>query len=117
MEQAEMERIRAALSSELTAIDRQLADYGGGVDQDGLEVSMDEGFADSAQVTAERSELLSLVNQHKEAREEIAAALRRIDEETYGKCERCGQDIPVERLEAIPTARLCVACKQATNHG
>jgi RNA polymerase-binding transcription factor len=117
MEQAELERIRKALSAELAAIDRQLADYGGGVDSDGLEVSMDEGFADSAQVTAERSELLSLANQQKEARDEIVAALRRIDEGTYGKCERCGEDIPVERLEAIPTARLCVKCKQATNHG
>jgi DnaK suppressor protein len=46
--------------------------------------------------------------------DDIDAALGRLDNGTYGKCERCGREIPIERLEARPTARLCVACKQAT---
>jgi len=35
-----------------------------------------------------------------------------VDRGTYGVCERCGQPIAVERLEAIPWARLCIGCKQ-----
>jgi RNA polymerase-binding transcription factor DksA len=39
---------------------------------------------------------------------EINAALRRIDEGTYGICEVCGKPIGAERLAAIPWTRLCI---------
>lgn len=45
-----------------------------------------------------------------EAGADIERALRRIELGTYGSCERCHAAIPVERLEVIPSARLCVAC-------
>ena len=41
---------------------------------------------------------------------EIEHALVRLDNGTYGACERCGVAIPLERLEAIPYARRCVNC-------
>ncbi len=44
---------------------------------------------------------------------EIAAlrsALNRINDEEYGYCAECGDEIPVRRLEIDPTAVLCVAC-------
>jgi RNA polymerase-binding protein DksA len=40
-------------------------------------------------------------------------ALRRIAEGTYGKCITCGNDISMARLEALPHARFCIACKEA----
>jgi DnaK suppressor protein len=43
----------------------------------------------------------------------IDLALRRIEEKTYGLCETCGKPIKVERLKAVPWARLCIACKEA----
>ena len=43
--------------------------------------------------------------------EEVARALERIDDRSYGLCEECRQPIPAARLEAIPTASTCVACK------
>ena len=42
--------------------------------------------------------------------DEVDAALRRVDDATYGTCERCGRPIPEERLEARPVARTHVAC-------
>jgi DnaK suppressor protein len=42
---------------------------------------------------------------------EIDEALRRIDEGTYGTCERCGQPIDERRLEAVPTARYHAECQ------
>ncbi len=42
----------------------------------------------------------------------IDEALRRIKEGTYGKCHNCGKDINRPRLEAVPHARLCIACKE-----
>ena len=44
-------------------------------------------------------------------------ALKKIDDGTYGKCERCGQDIPQERLDAVPYATLCVTCRQLEERG
>lgn len=114
MEQAQLEALRATLAEELAAIDRQLNDYGiDPVADTGFAVEVDEGFADAGQATAERAEALGLAEQLKGRRAEIVAALARIDEGSYGKCERCGQEIPFERLEVRPTATLCVSCKQA----
>lgn len=45
-----------------------------------------------------------------EAMAETDHALQRLDASTYGWCEACGVPIPFERLEAIPSARFCVAC-------
>lgn len=112
MAEATLEKIRAALEDELQGVERQLRDQGIEPAGDQVSVSVDEGFADSAQATAERGEFLALVDQLRSHRAEVLAALRRMDEGTYGKCENCGRPIPLERLEAIPTATLCVACKQ-----
>jgi RNA polymerase-binding transcription factor DksA len=46
---------------------------------------------------------------------ESREALRRMDEDAYGKCENCGQAIAKARLEAIPYTRYCVKCAEAAN--
>ncbi|SFD49879.1 TraR/DksA family transcriptional regulator [Roseivivax sediminis] len=43
-------------------------------------------------------------------RRKLAAALARIDEDEFGWCDECGEEIPVRRLELDPTATRCVAC-------
>jgi RNA polymerase-binding transcription factor DksA len=48
-----------------------------------------------------------------ETLDDIEHALSRLDAGTYGTCERCRQEIPCERLEAIPHASTCVACAVA----
>lgn len=49
--------------------------------------------------------------------EKIATALSRIEEGTYGRCESCGNEIPVARLEAKPSASLCVNCQERKEKG
>lgn len=44
---------------------------------------------------------------------EVREALERLEKGGYGDCESCGDPIPLERLRAIPYARLCVGCKSA----
>ena len=48
-----------------------------------------------------------------EALENIDEALRNIDKGIYGTCEVCGKEIPRERLEAMPSAKLCIKCKSS----
>jgi RNA polymerase-binding transcription factor DksA len=40
----------------------------------------------------------------------VERALQKIDQGSYGVCERCAEPIADARLEANPTARLCIAC-------
>ena len=42
----------------------------------------------------------------------VEAALRRIDDESYGECIDCGETIARARLEANPAAARCIACQQ-----
>ncbi len=110
-----LEAIRASLDEEKLGVEAQLRDHGAS-DAGEIETSDHEGFADSAQATAERSELIGLVEQLAARRAEIVAALQRLDDGTYGKCERCGREIPIDRLEALPTARQCVDCLDAARN-
>jgi len=43
----------------------------------------------------------------------VNQALQRLykDPEQFGKCHQCGNELPFERLEALPHARLCISCK------
>ncbi|MFN3228204.1 MAG: TraR/DksA family transcriptional regulator, partial [Hyphomicrobiales bacterium] len=46
----------------------------------------------------------------------IEAALKRLDQGTYGTCVSCGEEISAERLEAVPHAPLCKDCAGAGKH-
>ncbi len=75
------------------------------------DVQFDEESGEGGTVTVDRERNLALSGQALLAVEEIDDALIRIDDKTYGYCERCFQPIPKPRLRALPYARLCVACK------
>jgi DnaK suppressor protein len=98
---------RAVLTAERERLTTELAAMG--VDRG----TFDEGFADSGQVTAERGEVDALVGSLTETLGDIDNALAKIDTGTYGVCERCGQPIGADRLEAMPAARLCITCASA----
>lgn len=42
--------------------------------------------------------------------DQIESALRKLEQGTYGLCERCGKEIAKERLEALPSALYCIQC-------
>lgn len=69
-------------------------------------------MADQGSATFARELDMTLEEQARQSLQQIDLALERIAEGVYGQCLRCGQDIPVERLEAMPEAELCVACKE-----
>ncbi len=46
----------------------------------------------------------------------IDEALDRVASGCFGECEDCGEDIEVRRLEARPTATLCLGCKEEQEH-
>jgi len=77
------------------------------------ETAFDEEYADSGTATFEREKDLSLENNVRDLLEKIEKALSRIDEGTFGLCERCGKPIEKARIKALPYAGLCIKDKQA----
>jgi DnaK suppressor protein len=112
---ADTEEIRSALKerhSELrTEYDQTVADIAE-LQRDRLTDSAGDDQADTGTKTFEREQEISLANNILERINQVERALERLDEGSYGWCERCGNAIPVERLAAFPSATLCVTCKQ-----
>lgn len=84
----ELERLREALKVE-------------------VDVDAEEGDPD----LIEREKNVALVSQLEVKLAHVQTALRSIEKGKYGICERCGKEIPVERLEVRPDASLCVTCQ------
>ncbi len=70
----------------------------------------DEHDPEGATIAFERSQVGALVRQARERLAELDAALARLDDGSYGRCERCGRPIDPARLDARPDARTCVGC-------
>jgi RNA polymerase-binding protein DksA len=70
----------------------------------------DEHDPEGATIAFERSQLDALANQARGHLAEIDAAVARLEDGTYGVCERCGQPISDARLLARPVARTCITC-------
>ncbi|HZS30523.1 MAG TPA: TraR/DksA C4-type zinc finger protein [Gaiellaceae bacterium] len=116
-------RFRDALLEERGRVERALAglreDHAGSLDD---EVEEGEGngdnhLGDSASATLGREIDYTLGENSEQVLAEIDAALARIENGTYGTCTNCGNEIPVERLEAYPAASLCIDCKRRAEGG
>lgn len=77
-------------------------------------VDYGEGFADAAAATAERSEVIALVENLMTMLNDVDAALAKVEDGTYGFCRICGKKIGADRLEFRPTSTRCVDCKAQT---
>ena len=67
----------------------------------------------SDQATREEDRAVKLRKRDRERKliQKIDSAIQRIDNKEYGLCEECGIEIGIRRLEARPTADLCIDCK------
>jgi DnaK suppressor protein len=109
---ASLQRLRSSLDEHRDSLRREIAEQGFDPDSVDFGVALERGFADGGQVTAERGRLLTLAGELRSSLRDVEHALAKFDQGTYGNCERCGGAISMERLEAIPWARLCITCKQ-----
>jgi RNA polymerase-binding transcription factor DksA len=75
-------------------------------------VSIHTHPADLASDVQERQTLGEVVRNQVKELQEIEGALRRINFSSYGKCEDCGEVIPLNRLRVVPEARFCFSCER-----
>jgi RNA polymerase-binding transcription factor len=114
----EIQELKAQLLAErkdLEAQYKELEESSFGANQSELtgEMGFDEEYADAGTATFERERDLSLVNNLRDLMERIDKALGKIEDGTYGLCDRCGKPIEKLRLKALPYANLCIKDKQA----
>ncbi len=69
-------------------------------------------LADVATDNYERDFNLGLVSSEREIVLDIDAALKRIEDKTYGICDMCKKHIIKSRLNALPHAKYCCKCKE-----
>jgi len=66
---------------------------------------------DRASLEAERNFMLRIRDRESKLIKKIKKTLARIENDTFGICEKCGDDIAIERLKARPVTTQCIDCK------
>lgn len=111
MKKKEIDQLKVILEEEKRRILRHLEDI-----SDTSVADLDTPSGDSVDLAALEINQNSLVKVGKRELnhlKKIDVALKKIDEETYGECESCGEQIGFARLMARPVAQLCIDCKTA----
>lgn len=110
MNQKDLKRFKKMLEdSKLTLLEsakKTLAEESN-FDTDDLPDEIDLASSEYAQ-----SMVFRLRDREKFLLQKIEKAIARIDEGTFGVCERCEEDISPKRLEARPVTTLCIRCKE-----
>jgi DnaK suppressor protein len=98
---------RADTVEQLSGLERELRGIIESADTAGTD---DEHDPEGATIAFERQHVAALLSQAREHLRQIDAAIRKLAEGSYGRCERCGQDIGAARLAARPAATRCMSC-------
>ena len=67
---------------------------------------------DRASMESDRNFQLRIRDRERKLIQKIRETLKRIDDETFGICDECGEEIQIKRLLARPVTTYCVECKQ-----
>lgn len=104
---------------------KQLLETVSRIEETGLSETMSESVselsmydnhpADIADQVFERSKDLALRDNEHILLKKVEAALEKIKEGTYGECNHCGKSINIKRLEALPSAVLCMECQEESD--
>jgi RNA polymerase-binding transcription factor DksA len=109
-------RLQAGRARTLERIGSLTRELGGILDATALVASDDEHDPEGASTAFERQQVSTLLEQAAEQLVDLDAALARLDDGTYGSCQRCGDLIPADRLEARPATRTCITCASTARH-
>jgi RNA polymerase-binding transcription factor DksA len=98
--------MRARTRQRLAALERELA----GIIESSGPGTDDEHDPEGATIAFERQHVAALAGQAREQLAQLEAAMRRLADGSYGRCQHCGQPIGAARLAARPAAASCISC-------
>ena len=101
-----LKQIRETLESEQADLRRQLDELDSAAHESSQteatgEAGMNQDFADAGTATFDRERDFSIRNNIQDLVDQMGTAMSRIDDGTYGTCERCGKPIDAARLRAL----------------
>jgi DnaK suppressor protein len=105
---------RERLSEEIAGLDADLSES---LEDSSEESPYDQHMAETAGVTLDREIDLTLEENARTRIGQIDRALRKLDNGSFGTCDKCGQPIGEERLKVAPFAALCIDCKRLEERG
>ena len=109
MTDTELNRFRAVLTVRAAELERFTRK------RDGITVERSADQLDEIQAASQRA--LAVYNLDRESNHlrDARAALRRIEEGSFGTCQECDEDIHPKRLAAVPWATFCIRCQEAAD--
>ena len=104
-----LEKRKAELTDDLSRLSGEVKSMTTDEEMEGSGLS--NHLADTGSDVAEAERLVTVSQDLQDSLNEVNEALERMDNGTYGTCQRCGKDINPERLEAFPWVRYDVECQ------
>jgi DnaK suppressor protein len=80
--------------------------------RDGIAIEKTPDALDEVQLAGERELMTRNLERESKMLREVRAALERIQQNTYGTCLNCEEEIGLRRLKAVPWTPLCIACQE-----
>jgi DnaK suppressor protein len=80
--------------------------------REGIAIEKSPDALDEVQHAAERELAIRNLDRESQLLRNVRAALRRIDEGTFGVCLHCEEDISPKRLAAVPWTPFCIQCQE-----
>ena len=99
------------------ALDYLHDEHPGSMEDETQEIQSDNHPGDVATVTLDREIDYALEENEERLLAAIDAALKRIEQDAFGTCRSCHQEIAIERLEALPYTTQCIDCKRKEERG
>jgi DnaK suppressor protein len=110
MTRTELERFRAALTT-------KQSELSGKSRLESIAIERSPDAIEEVQYKSERELAIVGLNRDSEIRRNIALALSRINNENFGTCMHCEQEISKRRLEVVPWTPFCIRCQEAFDRG
>jgi DnaK suppressor protein len=109
MTKNELNRFRAALTAKVAELERSNRH------RDGITIERSADQLDEIQAASQRAIAVCNLDRGYNELRDARAALRRIQEGSFGTCQECDEDIHPKRLAAVPWAAFCIQCQEAVD--
>lgn len=86
--------------------------HAGGSDREEILIHNEAEEFDRLQQQLNREVAIRNLDRESKLLKEVRAALARMDDNSFGICLRCEEDIPEKRLKAVPWAAYCISCQE-----
>jgi DnaK suppressor protein len=106
MTKSELNRYKAILEEKLAELSKAVRD------RQGIAIEKSPDALDEVQHAAERELAIRNLDRDSQLLRNVRAALRRIDDGSYGVCNHCEEDINPKRLNAVPWTPYCITCQE-----